>query len=87
MIANIIGKSDIKMMAKMANVKFFLIRGIFPKKYPANENKVTHRIFPKRLNEKNRRYFMVPTPATKGANVRMIGMNRAIISVFPPCFS
>ena len=74
-------------MAKMAKVKFFLIRGIFPKKYPANENRVTHKIFPRMLKEKKRRYLIVPTPATKGANVRMIGMKRAITSVFPPCFS
>jgi hypothetical protein len=83
----IIGKSDTKIMAKIANVKFFLIIGMFPKKYPASENRVTQRIFPKMLKEKKRRYLIVPTPATNGANVRMIGMNRAIMSVFPPCFS
>ena len=87
MIAMIIGKIDTKMIPKIARVKFLLIMGIFPKKNPVSENRVTHKIFPTMLKEKNRRYLIVPTPATNGANVRRIGIKRAMMSVLPPCFS
>ena len=42
---------------------------------------------PTTLYARNEGYCMRPTPATTGAHVRTMGINRAIMMVFPPCFS
>jgi hypothetical protein len=47
----------------------------------------TQPIPPSTLYARNFRYSIWPTPATTGANVRMIGMKRASTMVFPPCRS
>ena len=68
-------------------VKLFFTNELLANKYPAKQKAFTQRMFPTKLKEKNRIYFIVPTPATKGANVLKIGIKRAIIIVLPPCFS
>ena len=81
------GISEIAIIAITTIVKLFFTNGMFPNRKPAKQNEFTQSIFPIILNEKNFLYFMVPTPATKGANVLIIGINLAIITVLPPCFS
>ena len=68
-------------------VKFFFTIGILPKKYPAKAKEFIHNKAPKIQKPIYRENRMVPTPATNGAKVLMMGINRAMIIVLPPCFS
>ncbi len=50
-------------------------------------NKATHATAPITLKDRKRRYCILPMPATNGANVRTIGMKRAMMIVLPPYLS
>ncbi len=70
---------------KITISKFSFTKVKFPKKYPRNVRPNTHANPPMILNRKNVKYFILPSPATKGANVLTIGTNRAITIAFDQC--
>ena len=85
--SNAAGIPGISTSATITRLKFCFTNGTLPKKYPTRTNKFTHNNAPITLKSKNTWYVMRPIPATNGAKVRMIGKNRARITVTFPCFS
>ena len=81
-----VGRKETKTIPNITYVKLFLTAGIFPKKNPENISNMTQAIPPIRLNKKNFMNFILPIPATKGAKVRMIGINLDRMIALPPCF-
>src|SRR5258705_7699826 len=83
----IIGNVDITIMQTVTRKKLSLTTGNCPNLYPGVTNKDIHNKDAAMLNRMKRLYFIAPTPATNGANVRMMGTNLAMITALPPCFS
>ena len=74
-------------MLRITTSKFSQTIEILPKKNPRILIIDVRRNTPVTLNGAKLEYFIIPTPATKGANVRTIGTKRAKTIVFPSCFS
>ncbi|GHV21569.1 hypothetical protein FACS1894176_06630 [Bacteroidia bacterium] len=66
-----------KIIARIINEKLSLTNSTFPKKYPTQTKRDVQANPPITLYEKNFPYFIFPTPATNGANVRTMGTNLA----------
>jgi hypothetical protein len=81
------GIPGINTSARITREKCSLMNGMFPKKYPTSTKRVTHNNAPMILKRRNVRYVIRPMPAIKGANVLMIGRNRAITTVIFPYLS
>ena len=79
-----IGVTEMITMAMISSVKFCLACGMLPKKYPTKTKPAIHAMPPTTLCIRNRRYVMLPMPATKGAQFLVNGMNRAMTIVIPP---
>ena len=50
-----IGIIEIRIITRIAISKFFLIKGILPKKKPKNKKRKTHKIPPMKLKERKRK--------------------------------
>ncbi len=79
------GSTDTKMMPSTITSKRFFTNGSCPRNQPAGRINPTQATAPTTLKNMNRERFIAPMPATKGANVRMIGTKRAMMIVAPPC--
>ena len=80
------GSMDMRMIPTVTRKKLSRTTGSCPNLYPAVINKAIHSNDAAMLNMIKRLYFIPPTPATKGANVRMMGTNLAMMTALPPCF-
>ena len=81
------GINETAMIPRMTRVKCAFTNGCSPKNFPASTQIGTHKAAPSTQKARKRRYAMRPIPATNGAQVRMIGVKRAMMIVLPPCRS
>ena len=65
--------------------KWFLKNGKLPNIKPANKNTTIHATPPIMLYKVYLAKDILPTPATNGATVRMIGINLLRITAAEPC--
>src|SRR5512133_3346029 len=63
------GTNDTAIIPSTTIEKFSLTKGMLPKKNQARIKIFTQMRFPSMQNSRNLEYFIVPTPATNGANV------------------
>src|SRR5262249_470005 len=77
------GMSDTTTMPTITSSKCALTVGQLPNQYPVPMQIPTHETAATRLKKANRTYVIDPAPATKGTNVRMIGMNCPSTTAFP----
>ena len=82
------GRIEMKMIVKMASEKFSFNQRDITKKITSQDKNDNPANSPDNvIRDETSRIVIVPMPATKGAKVRIIGINRAKIIVFPPYFS
>lgn len=81
------GSTETPIIPSVTREKWDFTHSLLPSRYPAKVKIKIHITLPTMQKNKNRLYAILPKPATKGANVLTIGMNRARITVLPPCFS
>ena len=87
-ILNIAGAAEIMMMTDTRGMIYLSGFGTTdPNTYPMSNIPHVQTNPPIILYAKKVLYLIFPIPATIGANVRIAGINLAIMIVFPPCLS